>query len=141
MVNEALIPPNSQGRIHPTETHEIYDSTSIKCGFESHWGDIFLPATLFTPAQNLIIRRRQAQEIHHHGRDPADSASSAEVFVYPGDQHLFTDSSLDSFDAVTSALLLKRARGFLAAIRASHARNVGTRGGSHPAARPGKMVT
>ncbi|WP_350270925.1 hypothetical protein AAFP32_05290 [Brevibacterium sp. CBA3109] len=65
---------------------------------------------------NLIIRRRQAQEIHHHGRDLAGSASSAVVFVYPGDQHLFTDSSLDSFDAVASALLLKRARGFLAAI-------------------------
>lgn len=49
-------------------------------------------------------------------RGLADSSASAELFVYPGDQHLFTDSSLDSFDADATALLLERARGFLAAI-------------------------
>jgi dienelactone hydrolase len=36
-----------------------------------------------------------------------------EVFVYPGDQHLFTDSSLPSYDAVATALAVRRSREFL----------------------------
>lgn len=46
----------------------------------------------------------------------AASAPSAELFLYPGDQHLFTDSSLPAHDAAASALLLKRVRAFLAAL-------------------------
>ena len=37
----------------------------------------------------------------------------AELFVYPGDQHLFTDSSLPSYDADATALLLRRVLDFL----------------------------
>ncbi len=37
----------------------------------------------------------------------------AELFVYPGDQHLFTDSSLPSFDLDAAALVLRRTRDFL----------------------------
>jgi dienelactone hydrolase len=37
----------------------------------------------------------------------------AELFVYPGDQHLFTDSSLPSYDADAAALALQRSRAFL----------------------------
>ncbi len=37
----------------------------------------------------------------------------AELFVYPGDQHLFTDSSLPSYDADATALVLRRSRAFL----------------------------
>ncbi|MGA8257640.1 MAG: dienelactone hydrolase family protein [Nocardioides sp.] len=36
-----------------------------------------------------------------------------EVFVYPGDQHLFIDSSLPSYDAEASALALERSLAFL----------------------------
>ncbi len=32
----------------------------------------------------------------------------AELFVYPGDRHLFTDSSLPSYDAKAAALVLQR---------------------------------
>lgn len=46
----------------------------------------------------------------------AASAPSAELFLYPGDQHLFTDSSLPAHDAAASALLLERVRAFLAAL-------------------------
>lgn len=48
-------------------------------------------------------------------RELADSIAQAELFVYPGDRHLFTDSSLDAFDAEATALLLERVRAFLAA--------------------------
>ncbi|MGZ4469704.1 MAG: dienelactone hydrolase family protein, partial [Nocardioidaceae bacterium] len=37
----------------------------------------------------------------------------AELFVYPGDGHLFTDSSLPSYDADAAALVVARSREFL----------------------------
>ena len=37
----------------------------------------------------------------------------AELFVYPGDQHLFADSSLSSYDAGAAALVVQRSREFL----------------------------
>jgi len=36
-----------------------------------------------------------------------------ELFVYPGDRHLFTDSSLPSYDADAAALVAQRSRKFL----------------------------
>jgi dienelactone hydrolase len=37
----------------------------------------------------------------------------AELFVYPGGRHLFTDSSLPSYDADAAALAVQRSRAFL----------------------------
>jgi dienelactone hydrolase len=37
----------------------------------------------------------------------------AELFVYPGDRHLFTDSSLPSYNADAAALAIQRSREFL----------------------------
>ena len=37
----------------------------------------------------------------------------AELFVYPGDRHLFTDSSLPSYDADAAALVVQRSLEFL----------------------------
>ena len=37
----------------------------------------------------------------------------AELFVYPGDRHLFTDSSLKSFDSDATAVAVRRSRDFL----------------------------
>ena len=45
----------------------------------------------------------------------ADEAAGAELFLYPGDQHLFADSSLPSYDSAAAALLTQRVLGFLAA--------------------------
>jgi dienelactone hydrolase len=41
----------------------------------------------------------------------------AELFVYPGDRHLFLDSSLPSYDAEASALVLQRSLDFLDRLR------------------------
>jgi dienelactone hydrolase len=41
-------------------------------------------------------------------------ADESELFLYPGDQHLFTDSSLPVYDAEATGLLLKRVLAFLA---------------------------
>jgi dienelactone hydrolase len=40
-------------------------------------------------------------------------AKDAELFLYPGDQHLFADSSLPSYDAGAAALLTERVLRFL----------------------------
>jgi len=44
-----------------------------------------------------------------------ESAEDAELFLYPGDQHYFADSSLPSYDAEATALLTKRVLEFLGA--------------------------
>jgi dienelactone hydrolase len=49
-------------------------------------------------------------------RDLADSTAEAELFLYPGDQHLFADSSLDAYDPEAAAQLMERVRAFLASV-------------------------
>jgi dienelactone hydrolase len=46
-------------------------------------------------------------------RELVESTDDAELFVYPGDQHLFADSSLPAYDADAAALLKQRALDFL----------------------------
>jgi dienelactone hydrolase len=48
-------------------------------------------------------------------RELVESTDDAELFVYPGDQHLFADSSLPAYDADAAALLKQRALDFLSA--------------------------
>ncbi len=43
----------------------------------------------------------------------AESAENAELFLYPGEQHLFADSRLPSYDADAAALLTRRVLDFL----------------------------
>ena len=49
----------------------------------------------------------------HAAREIVDKAEDAELFLYPGDQHYFADSSLPSYDANATALLTKRVLEFL----------------------------
>jgi dienelactone hydrolase len=44
-----------------------------------------------------------------------DSTDRAELFLYPGSQHYFADSSLPSYDAEATALLTRRVLDFLGA--------------------------
>ena len=46
-------------------------------------------------------------------RELVGQAEDAELFLYPGDQHYFADSSLPSYDADATALLLQRVLDFL----------------------------
>lgn len=46
-------------------------------------------------------------------RELIAEARDGELFLYPGDQHYFADSSLPSFDAEATALLLQRVIKFL----------------------------
>ena len=42
-----------------------------------------------------------------------ESTDCAELFLYPGDEHLFADSSLPAYDAAAAALLIERVLAFL----------------------------
>jgi dienelactone hydrolase len=44
-----------------------------------------------------------------------DEADDGELFLYPGDQHYFADSSLPSYDEAAARLLTDRVLAFLAA--------------------------
>jgi len=46
-------------------------------------------------------------------REIVENVEDAELFLYPGDQHYFADSSLPSYDAEASALLTRRVLEFL----------------------------
>lgn len=47
-------------------------------------------------------------------RELVESADDAELFLYPGDQHYFADSSLPGYDAAATKLLTERVLDFLA---------------------------
>jgi len=49
----------------------------------------------------------------HAAREIVEKVKDAELFLYPGDQHYFADSSLPSYDANATALLTKRVLEFL----------------------------
>lgn len=46
-------------------------------------------------------------------RELAETVASAELFLYPGDRHLFADDSLPDYDEKTTALLTERVLSFL----------------------------
>jgi dienelactone hydrolase len=46
-------------------------------------------------------------------RELVATAKDAELFVYPGDRHLFADASLPSYDAAAASLLTQRVLDFL----------------------------
>ena len=50
-------------------------------------------------------------------RELVGSVPDAELFLYPGDQHLFADSSLPAYDEAAATLLTERVISFLAAIK------------------------
>jgi dienelactone hydrolase len=63
----------------------------------------------FAGEGDLAVARAVVEEVQA-GPDPA---AEAELHVYPGDRHLFTDRSLDAYDDEAAALALGRALEFL----------------------------
>lgn len=46
-----------------------------------------------------------------------DSTDQAELFPYPGKEHLFADSSLPSYDRAAASLLTRRVLSYLEGVR------------------------
>ncbi len=81
-----------------------------------------VPVTEFSPAWPGGV----PVQVHAMNADPffagedfdaaralVDQAKDAELFLYPGEQHLFADSSLPSYDPDATALLTQRVLDFL----------------------------
>jgi dienelactone hydrolase len=49
-------------------------------------------------------------------RELVEQAEDAELFLYPGDQHYFADSTLPSYDPEATALLVRRVLDFLCGV-------------------------
>lgn len=49
-------------------------------------------------------------------REIVEAAADAELFLYPGDKHLFADDSLSDYDEAAAALLTERVLAFLAKV-------------------------
>jgi dienelactone hydrolase len=56
-----------------------------------------------------------AQEDLPAARELVESADRAELFLYPGNSHLFADSSLPDYDVIAARLLMQRVLAFLEA--------------------------
>jgi dienelactone hydrolase len=54
-----------------------------------------------------------AEEDLPAAREFVDQVETAELFLYPGDGHLFADSSLGDFDEEAAALLKERVLAYL----------------------------
>ena len=75
--------------------------------FESPWPD-------GVPVQiHMMDADEWAEEDLPAARELVDDVENAELFLYPGDGHLFADSSLDDFDEEAAALLNERVLLFL----------------------------
>jgi dienelactone hydrolase len=70
------------------------------------------------PGVPLQIHTREADPLGDAdvARELAQSVAGAELFLYPGEAHLFTDASLPDYDAAQAALVTRRVRGFLARV-------------------------
>ena len=94
-------------------------------------GALFLSACL--PVSEFGAAWPEGVPVQVHGKDAdpffdedleaaralADSTGDAELFLYPGEEHLFTDASLPAYDAAATALLLERVLPFLDRAQAS----------------------
>jgi dienelactone hydrolase len=75
--------------------------------FEAPWPDS-------VPVQiHMMDEDEWAKEDLPAARDLVDEVENAELFLYPGDSHLFADSSLGDFDEEAAALLKERTLTFL----------------------------
>jgi len=68
------------------------------------------------------VHGKEADEFFLEDIDAAralvESSDQAELFLYPGEEHLFADSSLQAFDPAAAALLTERVLAFLERIPA-----------------------
>jgi dienelactone hydrolase len=75
--------------------------------FEAAWPD-------GVPVQiHMMDADEWAEEDLPAAREFVDQVETAELFLYPGDRHLFADSSLSDFDEEAAALLKERVLAFL----------------------------
>jgi dienelactone hydrolase len=77
----------------------------------SEFGDSWPPGV---PLQiHMMEADEWAMEDLPAARELVETTEGAELFLYPGDRHLFADSSLPDYDEDAAKLLMQRVLGFL----------------------------
>jgi dienelactone hydrolase len=74
--------------------------------------DCFGPWPPGLPLQIHVMENDRLGDVEV-AREIAAAVDTAELFLYPGDRHLFTDCSLDQHDPDAAALLMRRVLAFL----------------------------
>ena len=91
----------------------------LKLSWEDPVAAAIIALTAYTSAVNAEIIRAGILSIERGQLEAARAlvkeAEDAELFLYPGNQHYFADSTLPSYDAKATALLTRRVLEFLAA--------------------------
>ena len=90
-----LSPENVQGEYYLTDAIEVLRRAG-------HYVHAMEADPIFSTEGDLDAARELVEKTDH-----------AELFLYPGDQHLFADDSLPSYDEAAATLLLERTLAFL----------------------------
>ena len=87
----------------------FFDACMPASEFDSPW-PVDLPAQIHAmDADPYFVEEGDLEA----ARELVAAARRVELFLYPGDQHLFADSSLPSYHAESASLLLRRVLDFL----------------------------
>ena len=79
-------------------------------------GSPWRPEGEVTRTTAMFERAADKHGLSPRAREIVATVDDAELFLYPGDQHYFADSSLPSYDAEATALLTRRVSDFLARV-------------------------
>jgi dienelactone hydrolase len=88
----------------------LFESAAPPSEFDSEW-PVDVPVQIHAMDNDPFFVGEGDIEF---AREIVAAAKHGELFLYPGDQHLFVDSSLPSYDAEAAALLTRRVLDFLA---------------------------
>jgi dienelactone hydrolase len=92
----------------------LFESCLPTSEFGSSWPDDVPVQIHGMDADPFFVGEGDGEGDLDAARGLVESAKHAELFLYPGNQHLFADSSLPSYDPNAAALLTRRVLDFLA---------------------------
>jgi dienelactone hydrolase len=103
---EVLLFHHAQGQ---TDGFAAFTDELRQAGHTVHAPDLYDGRTFASNADPIFVGEGDLDA----ARAIVESAEQAELFLYPGDQHYFADSSLPSYDENAARLLTQRILAFL----------------------------
>ena len=105
-----VMPAQKLAQTRPGARGALLFSAALPAGEFGSWPE-------GVPAQiHMMEGDEWAEEDLPAARELVETVDGAELFLYPGDGHLFADSSLQDYDEAAAALLRERTLAFLSAV-------------------------
>ena len=105
-----VLPAQLLAQTKPGATHALLVSACVPV---TEFGDAW-PATVPVQVHAMADDRSFVDDGDlDAARDLVAGAADGELFLYPGDRHLFADPSLSTYDEVAAVLLMERVLAFL----------------------------